>query len=126
MRRTLPVVLLAAALLGVSFQAAVADGIADSGETWLRQCEARAVDQFGLARRGHMVAFTILRDETLEQNTYDAKVGLQYVAAEIVGLADIDYEAHDGRPSTRVQLPFICLHGGVNSDALYVGIVTAG
>ena len=70
--------------------------------------------------------FTIARDETLEQNSYDARIGSQYVAAEIVGLAELDYEAHDGRPATTINLPFICLHGGEGSDALYVGIVTAG
>jgi len=97
-----------------------------SGEARLAACEAKAVAEFGHLNKGHLIRFTIARDETLEQNSYDARIGSQYVAAEIVGLAELDYEAHDGRPATTINLPFICLHGGEGSDALYVGIVTAG
>lgn len=106
---------------------AIGDEIAPpSGEARLTACEAKAVAEFGYRNKGHLIRFTIARDETLEQNSYDAKIGSQYVAAEIVGLAQLDYEAHDGRPATTISLPFICLHGGEGSDALYVGIVTAG
>ena len=97
-----------------------------SDEARLTACEVKAVAEFGHPNKGHLIRFTIARDETLEQNSYDAKIGSQYVAAEIVGLAELDYEAHDGRPATTINLPFICLHGGEGSDALYVGIVTAG
>lgn len=122
--------LLAAALLlstlAIADPAIGAGADPSGGNARIAACEARAVAQFGHRNKGHLIRFTILQDETLEQNTYDAKIGSQYVAAEIVGLADLDYEAHDGRPATSINLPFICLHGGEGSDALYVGIVTAG